>query len=483
MSRSVESVVVCLARVVCVALLATVWSTASPVDARPLEAATPAPSDDTAAPPQRATDHVVLVSIDGLRPEFYLDREWPAPMLQQLVAEGAHAETVESVFPTVTYPSHTTIITGVRPAQHGIFYNSPFEPEGRTGRWYWEDSLITARTLWDAVRDGGLKSASLAWPVTVGAPVDWLIPEVWSLDRDDDFVAHTRERCHPADLLAEVEREATGRLTENNFTIDHMTRDDRAGDIAAYLLETHRPHLLAVHLLATDHFQHEDGRDSFRVRRSVGAVDRAISQIYEAAERAGILDRTTFIITGDHGHIDIHTRLAPNRLLAEAGLMGDSHSERGDWRATFHTTGASAFLHLRDPEDHAAVSQVRDLLDGLPVGQRSLFRILGREDLEALGSAPEAALALALEPGIHVTSSATRPMVTAAEGATHGYLPDVSPQIYTGLIASGAGIRQGATAAHLRLTDIAPLIAHLLGLHMPSTDGVVPMGFLEPGTH
>ena len=427
----------------------------------------------------RLADHVVLVSIDGLRPEFYLDPEWPAPMLQQLMEEGAHAEQVEGVFPTVTYPSHTTMVTGVRPDRHGIFYNSPFEPEGQTGRWYWEASAITARTLWDAARDAGVISASLSWPVTVGAPVDFLVPEVWSLT-GEDFIAVARANSHPPGLIDEFEREATGRLTVNNFTIDHMTREDRAGAAAAYLLETHKPNLLAVHLIATDHFQHEDGRESWRVRRSVAAVDRALGQIYEAAERAGILDRTTFVVTGDHGHIDLHTRLAPNRLLREAGLMGDSTRERGEWRATFHTTGAAAFLHLRDPADEAALAEVRRLLNTLPPGQRELFEVLDHDDLAHLGAAPEAVLGLALKPGIHVTSDPNAPGTGPAQGATHGYLPDISPHIYTGLVVSGSGIRRGAVAPHLRLTDVAPLIAHLLSLDMPSIDGVLPAGFLIP---
>ena len=87
----------------------------------------------------RRTDHVVLISVDGLRPEFYLEERWPAPMLQQMRREGAHARAVKSVFPSVTYPAHTTIITGRMPIDHGISYNSPFEPQGQTGRWYWEE--------------------------------------------------------------------------------------------------------------------------------------------------------------------------------------------------------------------------------------------------------------------------------------------------------------------------------------------------------
>nr|WP_287935683.1 ectonucleotide pyrophosphatase/phosphodiesterase [Algoriphagus sp.] len=128
------------------------------------------------------SQHVVLISIDGFRPDFYLDPSWPAPNLQEMASQGARAEGVTGVFPSVTYPSHTTIVTGRTPAAHGIYYNSPFESGGQTGRWYWETEKIKVPTLWDAVRKAGMKSASFIWPVSVGAPIDYNLPEFWSLD-------------------------------------------------------------------------------------------------------------------------------------------------------------------------------------------------------------------------------------------------------------------------------------------------------------
>ncbi len=425
---------------------------------------------------ERSADHVVLISIDGLRPEFYLDPAWPAPMLRQLVEDGSHAETVRGVYPSVTYPSHTTMVTGVLPARHGIFYNTPFEPEGETGRWYWEAEAIQVPTLWQAVRAMGGTSAAIGWPVSVGAEIDFLLPEIWSLDSTITFIEHTRAHCKPPGLLAELEREATGRLRKENFTIDYLTRDDRAGDMAAYLLETYKPTLLLVHLIGTDHFQHEDGRTSRRVVRAVAAADRAVSQIYEAAQQAGIAQHTAFVVTGDHGHVDLHSELAPNVWLAEAGLRSTA-KDRGDWRATFHVTGASAFLHLSDPADRAAVVKVREILDSQPRGLRDLFRIVERPELDNLGAAPEAVLALDPKPGVNMSSGATGEALRAATGATHGWIPSF-PHIQTGFVAAGAGVRSGGTAAQLRLVDVAPFIAELLGVDLPASDGAAPRGFL-----
>ncbi|MEM9555674.1 MAG: ectonucleotide pyrophosphatase/phosphodiesterase [Acidobacteriota bacterium] len=426
----------------------------------------------------------MLVSIDGLRPEFYLDRTWPAPMLQQMAAEGAHARAVETVFPSVTYPSHTSMVTGVRPARHGIHYNAPFEPGGVSGRWYWHANAITAPTLWSSVAATGGTSAAIGWPVTVGATIDWNIPEIWSLDPAISHVEAMRRASTPDSLFAEIEREATGRLRDDNFTIDHMRRDTKAAEAAAHILETHRPTLLLVHLIATDHFQHEDGREGPRVRRAVAVADRALSQLVEAAERTGIQDRTAFVVTGDHGHVTRHTKVAPNIWLAADGFV-EPTADRGSWRAVFHTTGSAAFLHLRDPADSETLDRVRALLAARPSSERALFTVLERDALAALGAAPEAALGLAMHPGIDATSAVDGPALRPTSGATHGYLPGSSPDLATGLVAWGAGVVPGARASRLSLVDIAPLVGALLGLdfeRQADTEGIAPRGWLRTAT-
>lgn len=422
----------------------------------------------------RYADHVVLVSVDGLRPEFYLDRHWPAPMMQQMVREGAYAKAVRGVFPSVTYPSHTTLITGALPKRHGVYYNRPFEPQGQTGRWYWKESAIEVPTLWDAVKEAGLKTASVAWPTSVGAPIHWNIPEFWSLDPQVDPVETVRSVTTPPELFEEVQREATGRLTPLHFGLGHLTRDDQTGAIAAYLLKQYRPALLTLHVVGTDRFQHQSGRQAPVVRQAVAAADRAISRIVEAAKHSGILQRTAFIVTGDHGFSDIHTKLAPNVWLVEAGLM-EARSDRGQWRATFHTSGGAAFLHLRDAEDNQALSQVRTLLGAV----QPLFRLVERPELDRIGADPSVPLALAAHPGISFTSSPKGPVIRATKGGAHGYFPEDFPQIYTGFIGWGAGFRARAVAPILRQEDIAPLVAELLGVAFEAPDGISPRGFLK----
>lgn len=430
----------------------------------------------------RPADHVILISIDGLRPEFYRDPSWPAPVLQRMASEGAHAHRVRGVFPSVTYPTHTTMITGAYPARHGIYYNSPFEPGGQTGRWYWHADSIRVPTLWHAARAAGLKAASLTWPASVNAPVDRLVPEIWPLD-DTPRRELLARLSRPPGFLEELEREATGRLVayDKEGPTDEwgwVWTDSRTAAMAEYLLATFRPNLMTIHLVQTDDAQHAKGREAWEVRRAVAGVDHAIARLVSAAERAGLLDRTAFVITGDHGFLDISTRLAPNVWLVQAGLQ-EARDDRGEWRAAFHVQAASAFVHLREPGDQEALHQVRHTVESLPPAVRRLFRIVERDELERIGADPRVPLALTGAPGVSMTAANTGAAVRPGSGGTHGFFPDLHPHMYTGFVAWGAGVRQGVAVTEMGIEDVAAFVAALLDLEFRAPDGVLRPGLLR----
>ena len=136
------------------------------------------------------TPLLLMISIDGLRPDYVTAADAHGakiPNLRRFLAEGAFAQGVLGVIPTVTYPSHTTLITGVSPAAHGIFANTVFDPlrENQSG-WYWYSEDIRVATLWGAAARAGLSTASVQWPVSVGARVTWNIPEFWRAGTPDD---------------------------------------------------------------------------------------------------------------------------------------------------------------------------------------------------------------------------------------------------------------------------------------------------------
>jgi hypothetical protein len=193
-------------------------------------------------------------------------------------------------------------------------------------------------------------------------------------------------------------------------------------------------------------------------------------------ERTKAWDRTAVIVTGDHGMMEVHTQLRPNVWLAAAGLRGE-RIEGHPWRATFHALGGSAFLEVREPAEENTAA-VRRVLEALPAAVRETFRVVERDELERLGSDPDAPLALAAAPGFGIDDRGEGPALQANPGMTHGHHPD-QPEMNTGLVAAGAGIRAGAMVPLLPLTCVAPLVAELLGLDFDAPDGVLYPGLVE----
>ena len=411
--------------------------------------------------------HVVLISVDGLLPAYYLDRTWPAPAIQQLYREGAHAVAVRSVFPALTYPGHTTLVTGALPARHGICNNRELKPVADP-RWLKDASLIKVPALWDAVRASGGTTASVLWPITHGAAIDWNLPEIWP-GGDGNLVEALRGCDMPRGLLEELERDATGKLTPENFNNRWISHDLRVALLAEYLFERYRPTLLLVHTQASNQVPQEPGVNNPRRARAVAGSDQVVNMILEVIERTKTWDTTAVIVTGDHGNTEVHTAIRPNIWLVEAGLR-ERRLEDGDWRATFFALGGSAFLRARDTD---AVRDVRRVLDEHPAP----FRVIERTELDALGADPDAPFALAADPGFVIDDRTEEPVMQPNPGMSHGHHPEL-PDLHTGFVAKGAGIRAGTSVPLLPLTCIAPLVAALLGLDFDAPDGELYPGLL-----
>ncbi len=233
-------------------------------------AATVAPRKEPPGP----IHHVILVTLDGMLPDAY---EHPdahglkVPTLRWLVAHGASSDGALSVFPSVTYPSHTSMTTGVVPGKHGIVGNRTFDPleddlEG--WRWYAED--IKRDPIWRLAERAGYQAALVHWPVSVGAKVTWLVPEYWRAKDDND-------RKLPAGSLharapRERRRGAPGLLAWLNAPPD--VKDDALTDIATHILATGRPTLLQLHLVGIDGAQHHFGLWSPEAVAAIETDDR-----------------------------------------------------------------------------------------------------------------------------------------------------------------------------------------------------------------
>lgn len=415
---------------------------------------------------QSSERYVVLISIDGFKPEFYLDSTWYAPTLKRLMREGVYAEVVKPVFPSITYPNHISMITGVLPKKHGIFYNSPL-----WGGQRWNATMIKAPTIFDAVHASGRTTSALFWPVTAESSIQFNVPTAPGMKKmkaagltNSDFMNAT---ASPG-LWQELEQNVIGKVA-----VADIDNDVNTGKMSAYIIRTHKPALTAIHLTGIDHAQHKVGMRNQSVAEALRLVDEAIHEIIIAIEQAGITANTTLLIAGDHGFCDVNLSLAPNVWLKKKGLYRNSNR----WKAKFYTSNGAAFLYLKNQGDERTLRRVLKMLDNLPENEKSMFRIIEREELQTLGADPDALLALNPVQGIVLRQTGSGKLTRSATGGAHGYFADF-PEIMTGFVGWGSGLNAGVIVPQMNVPDIAPIIARLLGIDFQS-DGKIAEGILK----
>lgn len=432
---------------------------------------------------QAQVKHVILISIDGLHPDMYLDKSWPTPNLQYLMKQGTYADRCLSVFPAYTHPSHAAMLTGALPARSGVAFN---QPKNSNGEWNWYYSSIKAPTIWEALKKQGITTAAIMWPNTVDGPITYNLSEIWDEDHPNDRATVVRKHALPKGIYEEIERNATGKLDSTSMNDSYFSLDENAGRMAAYVFKTHKPNFLALHFACVDGKEHDDGRDADSVRLAIESNDRAIGDVLQAVDQSGLKDSTAVIIIGDHGFSTIHDVMRPNMLIRDLPVR-------------FLPAGGSAFLYnivSKVKMDRAVlIKAVRDSLDKLPKEQRKQFRIIYREELDKMGADSSALLAITAVPGLvfsgstHAGQTINRGpgtliqqskyegLFTPTTGGHHGYDPAL-PDMWTGFIAAGAGINKGGHVKEMAVVNLSPLIAKLMGVDFQTPDGHLVNGIL-----
>jgi predicted AlkP superfamily pyrophosphatase or phosphodiesterase len=425
----------------------------------------PAPAEPQPAVP------VVLISIDGLKPDYVLEADkhgLKIPNLRRLVAEGAHASGVTGVLPTVTYPSHTTMVTGVAPAKHGVIANSPFDPYSKNlNGWYWYAEDIKVPTLWDACAKARLTTGSVDWPVTVGANITFNIVQYWRADNAEDRKV-IRALSTPG-LLTEAEA-ALGAYTDGN---DYSVAGDaRRAAFAVYLLDKKKPHFMLSYFGSLDDEEHKTGPYSAETFATLERIDSIVGQIRAAAEKIGG-GRAIICVVSDHGFKLTDKEVNLNSALRQAGLIElNEQGKLKSWRAFAWYGGGSAGIMLREESDDDARKKAADVLNRLAGDASSgVAKVVDRRGARAMGGFPDAAFVVALRPGYRLGAKLQGPVMAAVRpGGTHGYAPDVR-EMDSSFFIAGPGVAAGRDLGQIDMRDIAPTLATLMGVVLASSEG------------
>ena len=200
---------------------------------------------------------VLLISIDGLQPADVIEAEKRGiqiPNLKRFVKEGSYASGVVGVLPSVTYPSHATLVTGASPAEHGIVGNTGFDPmQMNQSGWYWYASDYKVSTLWDAATKAGLKTANVHWPVTVGqTSIQYNLPQIWRTGHEDD-VKLMKVLATPG-LVDKLE--ASLGIAYAQGIDESIAGDENRARFAGALILSEKPDFMTAYFNALDHEQH-----------------------------------------------------------------------------------------------------------------------------------------------------------------------------------------------------------------------------------
>jgi predicted AlkP superfamily pyrophosphatase or phosphodiesterase len=422
-----------------------------------------APPHDGTGAPASGGGRVIVVSVDGLMPDAYLAPDahgLAIPTLRSLVARGA-AGRMRGVMPTVTYPSHTTMVTGVVPRVHGIVSNKPLDALGRNldgWRWYAED--IRVPTLYQAVEAQHRTAALIVWPVAVGAHASVVVPEYWRAGVPDDQKL-LRALSTPG-LLDEIAR--TEPTLWQALTPPHI-KDRAQIAMARHVLATRHPDLVLVHIFQLDDAQHEHGPWSPEALATIEAIDRELGALLGDLERSPDWKRTTLVVVSDHGFAPIDHEIRLGALFAKHGLVrGDTDRAVTEADVGAIASGGSALFYVLDPKR-------RDAIDAA-VGElgEHVARRIEHDELVAMGGDPEAAFALVAAPGHGFSDKRTGDVITSiSPHGTHGWPPD-DPAMAASLIAFGPAVPHVALGT-VDMTDIAPTLARWLGVALPAATG------------
>ncbi|AWC27377.1 ectonucleotide pyrophosphatase/phosphodiesterase [Bacillus cytotoxicus] len=431
------------------------------------------------------TNHVIILSFDCLSAlDFPILQE--LPHFQSLMQRGAIAKKVETIYPSLTYPSHATIVTGNYPSKHGVVCNTLLQPGRESPDWHWYRRSIKGTTLYDEARKANLTTAALLWPVTGRAKIDYNLPEIFP---NRPWQNQILVSLFSGSLLYQLE--LNHRFGHIRKGLSQPELDDFVLASAVYTIQTKKPNVMFVHFTDLDTQRHYHGFHSPETEAAIKRHDERLGKITKALQASGIYEESTIIALGDHSALNESKAIQLNVLFHQKGLI--SINQRGKlthWKAYCQSCDGSAYVYVKDKNDIQTIQTVQHLLETLLQNkQNGIEFILHDEAAKEYGADGNCLFMLEAQEGYYFTESYTGDFIKEITKndvisnkkytfGTHGYSP-TKPNYETIFIAGGKGIRQGVVIPYMRLIDEGPTIARLLGLHLGKTDGTVIEDLLQ----
>jgi predicted AlkP superfamily pyrophosphatase or phosphodiesterase len=426
----------------------------------------------------RLTDHLLIISFDCLSAlDFPILKD--LSHFQTILKNGAYVENVESIYPSVTYPCHATIVTGNYPNRHGVINNTLMQPGNPSPDWNWYRNCIRGTTLYDEVKKANMTTAALLWPVTGKADINYNLPEIFANRPWQNQIIVSLMNGTPR-----YQWNLNKRYGHLRSGLEQPELDDFVLASTVDTIKTKKPNLLMVHFTDLDTQRHYHGFSSKEAMSAIYRHNERLGRIIEALKESGIYENTTVVLLGDHSALDENKAVNLNVLLHKKKLIStNGKGKLLNWQAYCKSCDGSAYIYLFDKNDSASRSVVESLLYSLLDDPESgIEKVLTGEQAAAKGADGTCAFMIEAQKGYYFLEdfegeylkTITKEDAKADKKYTlacHGYSPE-KENYGTIFMAAGKGIKS-ITIPSIRLIDEGPTFARLLGVSLGNTDGRV----------
>ncbi|WP_296142971.1 alkaline phosphatase family protein [uncultured Anaerococcus sp.] len=411
---------------------------------------------------------LIVISLDALGncdEEVYKQ----LPFLKSMIEKGTWIKKVESVYPTLTYPIHSSVVTGRYPIEHGVDNNLLVQPEKKAMDWYWDHSYISGDTILNNAHNKGLKIAAFSWPVSAKADIEFNVPEV-SPNPEGTFIDHLKENGS-GEYIEELQS-VFGPFDSHD---SQKQKDEWMANATAYTFEKHQPDITFLHLIDVDHQKHVYGASHFAVKDAIKELDDRLSRMFEKISKVKNIDEINIMLLSDHSQIDTAYPIRLNKMLADMDLVNvnEDGTVKEDWQAYFLTCGGSTALYTKE-DNPKLVEEIKEKIESLNL--EGIDQIFSTEEIQELKSSDSAKLWLEAKEG-YVFDSDARDFIEnrnqePGPRGNHGFLPSKEKNLAIAIFA-GPAFKENSIIEDEKIVDIAPTIDKIYDLDMKDMSGSV----------
>ena len=406
---------------------------------------------------------LLVLSIDAMFSED-VEKLKKYPRIAPFFDRALVSKNMAPIYPALTYPCHVSIVSGNRPEKHGVFHNLECVPNAKFQDWKWYYTDVHCATMFDYFRKAGWTSSAIFWPVSANAPVDYLVPEIWSYTDD------------PVEIIKETSGGKAAHIIERHRDdVDFTSKfklDRFAKDCALDIVDEFDPDVMFLHLSLVDSTRHGFGIRHEKVEEAFDQCALWLEEVLEHISRKTDLKELSLVVLGDHGHLNCKGSLSINKLFAERNWVDVPFpQQRADCKAFCHAAGVSAQVYVNDK---TLCGEVEALFESLKQ-EGWLYDWHTKEGAAAHGLTGPFDYVLEAGEGYFFADAVKPEFFTpsfAKDGGAyigkHGHFPargDKPPFVF-----SHPSLQPQETCDH-SILDIAPTICKVLGIAHEPMDG------------